>query len=310
MPVFNGEKYVSEAIESALAQNFTNFELIISDNASHDSTAQIAKDFAKRDSRVRYVRNGENIGACRNLNRGVELARGEYIKWLNHDDLVCENFLSSCMEALDAEPRAVLAYGRTEIIDEEGRLTHRDPGGLPDMDHDDRFKRFRDALIFGGTMHEMHGVFRLDALKHSQLLRPYFGSDRALLSEMALLGRFVRVSNATLYNRDHSQRSFMSKEKDIRSEFAGGSSRSLFALEQLPLVHNLLEIAWSHRDICPRSKTVPFILAWAVKPINLFRIASELVWLVLPTFHQKIRSAAWGLLSNINFYFPPARNRQ
>src|SRR6187402_1563429 len=110
IPVYNGAEYLEQAIQSVLAQTFSDFELIICDNASTDATAAIVLDYAARDSRVRYARNRENIGSARNYNRLFELATGEDFKWMACDDLITPQFLEYCVAALDAAPCAVLAY--------------------------------------------------------------------------------------------------------------------------------------------------------------------------------------------------------
>src|SRR5215212_10104103 len=101
IPVYNGAKYLGQAIESVLAQTFADFELIICDNASTDATAAIALDYAARDPRVRYARNRENLGVGRNFNRLIELGMGQYFKWLAADDVIAPEFLERCVEALD-----------------------------------------------------------------------------------------------------------------------------------------------------------------------------------------------------------------
>src|SRR3954470_23138397 len=101
LPVYNGARYLAEAIESVLAQTFTDFELVISDNASTDATAAIALQYAARDPRVRYSRNRENIGSARNFGRAFELATGEFFKWMASDDLISPEFLENCVAALD-----------------------------------------------------------------------------------------------------------------------------------------------------------------------------------------------------------------
>ena len=78
LPVFNGENFLAPAIESILGQTYDDFELIISDNASTDATSQICRDFARRDSRVRYIRNARNLGADPNYNAVFRAARGRY----------------------------------------------------------------------------------------------------------------------------------------------------------------------------------------------------------------------------------------
>ena len=80
LAVYNGENYLGEAIDSILNQTFTDFELIISDNASTDRTAEICQDYANRDPRIRYVCADRNRGAAWNQSRVMELAGGKYFK--------------------------------------------------------------------------------------------------------------------------------------------------------------------------------------------------------------------------------------
>ena len=83
LPVYNGERYVREALEAVLSQTFSDFELVICDNASTDGTRKICQDVARNDSRVRYYRNAKNLGAARNFNRCFTLAHpSEYFKWM------------------------------------------------------------------------------------------------------------------------------------------------------------------------------------------------------------------------------------
>lgn len=80
MPVYNGEQFLKDALDSILAQTFDNFELIISDNTSTDNTQEICKAYSAKDQRICYYRNEKNLGAAWNFNRVFELARGEYFK--------------------------------------------------------------------------------------------------------------------------------------------------------------------------------------------------------------------------------------
>ena len=89
IPVYNGERYLREAVDAILAQTFDDFELILSDNASTDSTAAICKEYAQHDPRVRYLHQPLNIGAPRNYSLLVACARGRYFKWSSASD-TCE----------------------------------------------------------------------------------------------------------------------------------------------------------------------------------------------------------------------------
>src|SRR5690606_26626232 len=134
----------AETLDSILAQDFTDFELIASDNASTDGTPEILADYARRDSRVRPVRSDVNLGAAANYNRPVELARGQYFKWASDDDLIAPTYVSSCVGILDARPDVVLAYGKTRLIDESGEVLadHRDGMHLPSPHPWERLRDF------------------------------------------------------------------------------------------------------------------------------------------------------------------------
>jgi len=122
MPVFNGQRYVAQAIESILGQTFRDLELIISDNHSTDNTGEICRSFAARDPRVSYFRLPHNVGAVANYERVYRLAGGQYFKWAAHDDVLRPTFVQRCVELLDKEPSAVLAYPRAEFIDGSSRF--------------------------------------------------------------------------------------------------------------------------------------------------------------------------------------------
>src|SRR5687767_12231980 len=120
MPVFNGERYLESAIRSNLDQSYGNLELIVSDNASADRTELICRDLAASDSRIRFHRNERNIGAAANYNKVFELARGEFFRWSNADDLLDPELVTQTLPVLQSTPDAVIAYGRTGLIDENG----------------------------------------------------------------------------------------------------------------------------------------------------------------------------------------------
>src|SRR5215470_10065074 len=122
LPVYNGEKYLTESIESLLGQSYKDFELIISDNASTDSTADICRRYANQDSRIRYIRQPRNIGLAPNHNFVVDQSHGEFFKWAASDDLYGRELLQSCIDALDQHPDVVLAHSWTAAIDSAGKV--------------------------------------------------------------------------------------------------------------------------------------------------------------------------------------------
>ena len=100
MPVYNGAKYIRDALDSLLRQTFTDFELIISDNASSDQTEEICREYAEHDVRVIYFRQKENIGAALNFQFVLDHARANVFMWAAYDDEWTKNYLKSAKALL------------------------------------------------------------------------------------------------------------------------------------------------------------------------------------------------------------------
>lgn len=120
IPTYNYGRFIGAAIESALGQSLQDFELIVSDNASDDDTQEIVNRYAESDSRIRYFRNATNIGMVGNWNCCLELARGEYVKFLCADDLFEDYALERLSRLLDDHPQVVLASGARRVVVEGG----------------------------------------------------------------------------------------------------------------------------------------------------------------------------------------------
>lgn len=203
LPVYNGDDYLAEAIESILAQTYDDFELVISDNASTDGTAEICRRLAERDERVRYHREDTNLGGSWNFNRVVELARGEYFRWAAHDDSIRATYLERCVETLDADPTVVLCHTAVEIIDAEGnnRGTHVDPPMR--RDSHDAPVRFHDVAMHGGRNHQIFGVVRTETLSRVPPYGSHANADGVLLARLSLAGRFVKLDEPLQLMRVH-----------------------------------------------------------------------------------------------------------
>jgi glycosyltransferase involved in cell wall biosynthesis len=205
LPVFNGERYLAQAIRSILDQSYRAFELIISDNASTDATEAICRSFETQDRRIRYVRQPRNIGASPNFNICYALASGEYFKWAAHDDYLEPEYLAECVEALDANPDAVLCQSLVRLIDDQDRLIeiHRpiEPASASPRPSERFAARIRNPRCL-----DIWGLIRTKALRDSVLIGSYIGMDRALLLELALRGRFVLIDKPLFTNRDHPER--------------------------------------------------------------------------------------------------------
>lgn len=203
LPVNNGDACVADAIESAIAQTFTDWQMIICDNASTDRTSDICREFAARDSRIRYVRNDENIGLTRNFNKAFELSNSEYFKWLAHDDICLPKFFERCIEALDANPIAAMAYPLGSAIDGNGKVLDRYVWTTPQRyEQPSAAERFQalttdfDRLNRVGTQHPgiyFFGVMRSSLLGRTRLQMSHMWSDISMLAELALEGPFIEV---------------------------------------------------------------------------------------------------------------------
>lgn len=117
MPVYNGEEFIVEAIESILSQTFKDFELIISDNASTDNTQEICQKYAKSDSRVKYIRQKENIGALKNFEFVLFESKYEYFMWASHDDIWSENWIKVLINKISKNNKCVGVFGKLLIVD-------------------------------------------------------------------------------------------------------------------------------------------------------------------------------------------------
>ncbi len=199
--VYNGEPYLAEALESILTQTFTDFELIISDNASTDHTAELCKQYAAQDARIRYYRNVTNIGGANNENLTFRLARGEYFRWAAHDDICAPELLARCVAMLDANPQIVLCSTAIIKIDEKGNqltLLDRNKSTSPEP-----HVRLREMANMDHWCEESYGLIRAEVLRKTALQRNYTDSDRTLLAELSLYGVFYQVPEALFYKRIH-----------------------------------------------------------------------------------------------------------
>lgn len=215
IPVHNGENFLEVALRSILAQTFEDFELIISDNASTDRTPDICEQYASQDGRVLYLRQAANLGAQPNYNLLVGQARGRYFKWAAHDDVLAPTFLQACVDVLDSHPQVTLAYPSAEVIDARGQTIERYDVHLK-TDSPDAGVRFRELLLSWHRCYEIFGLFRKSALAQTDLFDVFWGADRTLLQEVALLGPFFEIPEYLFFPRSHPEQSITKlRGKDV-----------------------------------------------------------------------------------------------
>ena len=214
MPVYQAERYIEETLESICRQTFTDFELIISDNASHDRTEDICRRFAARDDRIRYLRNAKNMGAAYNYNLVAQLARGEFFKHAAYDDLLLPTYLERLVELLDCEPNVVLAYPRCEVIDANGVHTSTGPAATDLISRQPqahmRLRRYFPRGGADGLCDPVFGLFRTAVFRQTRMLGRYISADAILLGEVLLYGEIDQVPELLFQERYHPKGSVMS----------------------------------------------------------------------------------------------------
>jgi glycosyltransferase involved in cell wall biosynthesis len=235
LPVYNGQKYLAEAIDSLLGQSFEDFELIISDNASTDRTPDICRRYAEQDRRVRYIRQPHNMGLSANHNFVVEQARGEFFKWAACDDLYGRDLVLRCVEALDQHPQVVLAHSWTAAIDDTGKVLHAYKYPLA-TDSPSAPQRFRSFLFGSSGLFETpdagsrrlvrmdnngivrtgdeYGVARTEVLRKVAPHGSYPHGDMIVVTELLLRGPFYETPDWLYFRREHEGRASRAKKRD------------------------------------------------------------------------------------------------
>jgi glycosyltransferase involved in cell wall biosynthesis len=216
MPVYNGESFLRDALESLLGQTFGDFELIISNNASTDRTEEICRTYAAGDSRIRYYRNDKNLGGGWNHNRVLELAKAQYFKWATHDDLCAPTFLEACVTALDQDHTAVLSHPRTQFIDESGSCVANYELEL-DTESSVVSQRFRDLVMSYHQCYQIYGVIRRSVLEKTGPMGNFVHGDGILLAHIALFGTYHKIPECLFYSRRHPGQSSRTLPSRLRT---------------------------------------------------------------------------------------------
>jgi glycosyltransferase involved in cell wall biosynthesis len=242
LPVYNAATYIRLAIESILSQTLTDFELIISDNASTDETPDLCQTYARKDPRIKYFRNEINLGATKNFNRVFELASGKYFQWAAHDDIYSPDLLRACVDVLENDPTIVLCHATPVIINERGEelkdyMRNRGYFKLENTGSVNPHKRFADLVSRRHPCFQIFGVIRADVLRKTPGLGGYIGTDRNLLAEISLLGRFHEVPEV-IYFRRHSEQYCALNDVGAQAEWYDPESRNQCIA---PLSKNLAE---------------------------------------------------------------------
>ncbi|MGH3853867.1 MAG: glycosyltransferase family 2 protein [Pseudonocardiaceae bacterium] len=195
LPVCNGGEVFEGALRSVLAQEHEDLELVISDDASTDGTEEICRHYAQSDSRVRYDRQPENIGAPANVARVLHLARGTFLTWIGADDWLAPSYLSRCLERHAADDRLIVVTTQQVVLDEDGQArTCGFPGcTLASGRYLERFTEILRLLAEGCLpLNPVHGLLRWEPV--AAILRPtMLGDGEVFAAKLALAGPWGQV---------------------------------------------------------------------------------------------------------------------
>src|SRR5688572_11820056 len=181
MPVYNCSEYVHDAIESILGQTFTDFELIIIDDASTDNTKQVVKSFA--DPRINLIEKSDNSGLSSSLNMGIDIAKGEFIARMDGDDISLPERLQKQVEFLRVNPKVILCGSWFQIIPGNYTIEH------PLTDEEIRIA-FLDYCAIGHPTVMFNGsLLRSSGLKYNQAIE--HAEDYDLWTRMIQHGRMA-----------------------------------------------------------------------------------------------------------------------
>ncbi len=220
---------------SLLAQDYSNLELYISDNASTDGTEKICRQIATLDGRVTYERRVQNQGAVSNFRQVLSCAKGKYFMWASGHDLWQPNYVSECVKLLEQEPEAVIAFGSTNWVDSAGNFMTR-RSGWTDTRSMDNVARFHTLLW--GNMHPILGLIRVDALNKTRGPLNTAGTDLILLAELTLQGHFVHAVTTSWSRRqfrdDEDYRQRMKRYSSAEYGLSRSTISKLTPLLRLP----------------------------------------------------------------------------
>lgn len=202
MPAYDRPDTMARTLESLLSQTRTDFAVVITDDRPSPDVQAIVARYRALDGRIHYEANPTRLGMIGNWRQAFTrgLARhpaADFFAWVSDHDIVHPRWLESLVAALDAHPRAVLAYAGTMRIYEQERRRKSDMGDTVGVDS--RMSRLRTALTLTTAGNAIYGLFRVDALRRAGVFRAVLAPDRQVLCELASLGQFRQVEEPLWY---------------------------------------------------------------------------------------------------------------
>jgi glycosyltransferase involved in cell wall biosynthesis len=206
IPVFNGEAFISKALDSIIGQAFCDWHLLIADNCSDDNTEKIAREYVSRDQRISYIRHSSNIGAISNFLFLLNSAESDYFMWAAADDEWSKDYLQCCINTLDSCPNVQCVGGNVVNTDPAG-LALRSYNGFSCFDSETRLQRLTNFLLspeIGGKANLFYSVYRTDFCRMLSKLPNIFcgwGSDMTFVFAALNRGRYKYIPDISLHKR-------------------------------------------------------------------------------------------------------------
>ena len=190
LPVYNGEASIEKTIKSLLLQDYTNFELIISDNGSTDRTPWIVKKLAQQNPKIVFHRSNENRGLIWNFNRVFNLSNGEYFMWASHDDEHAKNYISSCLREIQKRPTAALCAPNTVATwgKDNTKIWVSNLGSFADKTEPKT--RYLETLKHFPAV-ALYGIYRSSFVKKTNLLPQVIGGDLLFIQNLSMYGDII-----------------------------------------------------------------------------------------------------------------------
>jgi len=237
VPVRNGAETLGMALDSIIAQTYTELEIIVSDNASDDDTGRIADEYACRDPRVRVVHQPIALKMLENFEATFRAATGRYLVWLAHDDLLQPEFVERTVAALECEPGAVLAFGTVDIFTDyetfadRRRVDHRfATSGMP---------VWRRLVRERNSGWEVKGLIRREALDGYRWWEHSVSPDWPLLTHLQVVGDVIDVPGAELW---------VGYRAELKTTEERAALQSYAGVERFPLITLAWRSALAARD--------------------------------------------------------------
>ena len=278
LPTFNRSSLLSKAIESVLAQTYTNIELVVSDNASDDATQSICEEYAKKDSRIKYTRQHINTGPACNFAYVLQHSVGEYFMWLGDDDWIDDNYLEYCVSELIRNPDYSLVGGQALSYTDNKLIVVNKPTNLLQNSGLVRilsyYAQVGDNGIFYGVMRRRQALINP--------VRTTIGGDWLQVAGLAFVGKVKTINDVYVHrNRDDSMSAGLIK-----------MSRTI-GVPITQAVFRYLHIAWI------ASKDVLYANPVYLHRSLAFRLSSSAIVFATIFLHKSVKQNMKNLISTI-----------